>query len=190
MDSTITKIFIGADESYDVEVGGNFVLDFFILFSEEDIYNVTKFLAEFVGKIGKEEIKYDKTSKNNINKILKCIEKIKYLNLYHKSKIENKKLILEINYKDAIHKLSEYINTNLTAQKINIKIDIIAGDKFQKECIRIIKDNLKAKKQVKVNFVNSKTNALVQLADIFAAINRQGDNYKGIKINNKKNKSL
>lgn len=37
---------------------------------------------------------------------------------------------------------------------------------------------------------STKTNALIQLADIFAAINRQGDNYKGIKINNKKNKSL
>lgn len=171
------KVFIGVDESYDMTQGGYFVLNFFIISSEKEMNDISHFMQNFLLKNKKEEVKSDKTSKVNVLKIIKNIDKLEYQNIFIKTEINNTKNILKENYKKSIEIFSKYLSENYTENKINLKIDTIAGEKFQKECTKILRGDTK-NKDIKINFVNSKTNYLIQISDIFASLNRTGDKNK------------
>ncbi len=97
--------------------------------------------------------------------------------------------ILQVNYKETLSLFCKYLQNNYSDRKINIKIDTIAGEKFQKECLKIIRNTTK-NKLIKAKFVNSKSDSFVQISDVFAAINRLGNKHKIIDSILSKNKSL
>ncbi len=166
------KIYTGADESYDVQEGGIFIMSFFLV-EDEEVY--TK-LSEYINKIltskKMSEIKYRTISDKTRETLLKKINKLDYKVLYYKENI-SKDFDLLKHHKKAITLLNEYIILENIKSKINhldIKIDNISGKKFHSECVKTLQNNLKNLSiRSTIKYSKSEKSILIQCADIFAA---------------------
>ena len=165
------KIYIGADESYDVQEGGVFIMSFFIV--GEEVYSK---LSEYINKIliskKMSEIKYRILSDKTREGLLKNINRLDCKVLYYKENISKDFELLK-HHKKSITLLNEYIILENIKSKINhldIKIDNISGKKFHSECIKIMQNNLKNLSiKSTIKYSNSEKSILIQCADIFAA---------------------
>ncbi len=174
----VKNIYVGCDESYDVDSENNFVMVFTIF---EDILNIED-LSFKMNKIATEkeikEIKYDKSNDKLKVKIFNMTKKNNIKLIVSKSKIFNKNKVIptEDCLKDLSFKLKkEYKNSNFF-----IKIDQVFGVKWQSKIKKEIHFILKTKKvnKVEIQFVNSIKSSLVQVADFYAGLNRRRDSGK------------
>lgn len=177
--STMDKYFIYIDDSGDPGLTGggssNFIIASVILVGKENRDNLNRAIDEYKKGLGwkeREELKFHKTHKDAIRLAIKTANKYDYSAyaiVVDKSKID-------VRFLSSIEKDSIFLYTikellvKLELPDSNIIIDGIRGPKYTKKARTYLRQELKSVgiKTGRISFENSRSNPLVQLADLVA----------------------
>lgn len=175
----MNKHFIYIDDSGDPGLRGNsskhFIIASIIIASQEDQNNITNAINDYKQSLGwkeYEELKFHKTHKDIIRCAIKTANKCAYSAyaiIIDKSKIDLHSLSPIEQSSIFLHTIKELL-TKIDSSNSDVIIDGIRGPKYTKKAKTYLRQELKSAniKIGKISFENSKSNPLIQLADLAA----------------------
>jgi hypothetical protein len=169
--SETKEIYVGIDES-----GSSKYLDkdnIFVLcavaMSKEQYEKIIAPFSALLDKIGSKELKYSKSTNNQIKDFLKIMDTISFKTFYITKNVTPLDSLVDI-YKSSILELADILNSNFDCI-FNIKIDEMYGEIRQSVIKKKITGRIKNKN--KIQYVASHKSIIVQIADMYAGLKRK-----------------
>ncbi len=170
-ENTIKEIYIGIDESGSSKYPdkeNTFVLCAVAMKKEEYEKLILNFNIMLL-KIKSREIKYSKSTNNQVRDFLKIMSNIDFKLFYVIKKVSQKDSLVDI-YRDSILEMSDILYLNFDSF-FNIKIDEMYGEARQNIIKKKISQRLKNKN--KISYTPSHKSIIVQVADMYAGLKRK-----------------
>lgn len=173
------KSYVYIDDSGDPGVRGggsnSFIIASVVLVGQESRDNLTRAIDEYKRGLGwkeHEELKFHKTHKDAIRLAIKTVNKYDYFAyaiVFDKSKIGTQLLPSVENDSVFLYTIKELL-VRLCLPDSDIIIDGIRGPKYTKKARTYLRRELKSVglKVGRISFENSRSNSLIQLADLVA----------------------